>query len=95
MLAIANCKSNAKSKNIESESSKQGLIGCSMKLHRCDERWDIPESLNGAARCAINAVRLSSASLAERTVCNGRTTVQRPLIDASVSNRCAEESQAR
>jgi hypothetical protein len=31
----------------------------------------------------------------ERTVCNGRTTARRPLTDAALSNRPAEESQAR
>jgi hypothetical protein len=50
--------------------------------------------LKNWAACGVqNAVRLSSASLAERTVCNGRTTVRRPLTDAAVSNRRAEESQ--
>jgi hypothetical protein len=44
---------------------------------------------------AYNAVRLSSASLAERTVCNGRTTVRRPLADAAVSSRRAEEGKIK
>lgn len=38
MLAIANCKSNAKSKNIESELNKQGSIACLMKSLRSEER---------------------------------------------------------
>ena len=33
--------------------------------------------------------------VAERTVCNGRTSIWRPLTDATLSNRRAEESQAR
>jgi hypothetical protein len=33
-----------------------------------------------------NAVRLLSTSLIARTVCNGRTTVRRPLIDVAVNN---------
>jgi hypothetical protein len=44
---------------------------------------------------AYNAVRLSSASLAERTVCNERMTARWPLADAAVSNQRAEEPQAR
>jgi len=55
----------------------------------------IPKSVNHAAGGAHNAVRLSSASLAERAVCNARTTVRRPLTDAAVRDRRAEESQAR
>jgi hypothetical protein len=56
---------------------------------------DIPKSVNRAVGGAYDAVRLSSTSLAERTVCNGRMTVRRPWADAAVSNRHAEESQAR
>jgi len=52
----------------------------------------IPNSVNHAAGAACNAVRLSSASLAERTVFNGRTTVQQPLTDSSVSDRRVHES---
>jgi hypothetical protein len=46
------------------------------------------------AHSAHNAVRLSSASLVERTVCNGRATVRQPLIDASVCDRREAELQA-
>jgi hypothetical protein len=56
---------------------------------------DSPKSVNHAVGGAHNAVRLPSASLAERTVCNGCTTVRRSLTDAAVSNRRAEELQAR
>ena len=52
----------------------------------------IPNSVNHAAGGAYNAVQLSSASVAECTVFNGRTTAQRPLTDAAPSNRRAEES---
>jgi hypothetical protein len=54
-----------------------------------------PNSVNHAAGDAYNAVQLSSASVAECTVFDGRTTAQRPLTDAAPSNRRAEESQAR
>jgi len=56
---------------------------------------DIPKSLNQAVSDAHNAVRVSSASLAERAVCNARTTVRRPLTDAVVRDRRAEKPQAR
>jgi hypothetical protein len=63
-----------------------------------DEKSDVkptsPRSVNGAVGGAYNAVRLSSASLIERAVCNGRTTVRRPLTDAPVSNQRAHESHA-
>jgi hypothetical protein len=61
----------------------------------CGSEPDIPKSVNRAVGGAYNVVRLSSASLAERTVCDGRMTVRRPLTDAAVSNRFAEEPQAR
>ena len=54
----------------------------------------LPNSVNHAAGGACNAVRLSSASVAERTVFNGRTTVQQPLTGASASDRRAHESHA-
>jgi hypothetical protein len=41
---------------------------------------EIRKSVNRAAGSAYNAVRLSSASPAERTVCNGRTTDQVGLV---------------
>ena len=44
---------------------------------------------------AQNAVRLLSASLAERNVYNGRATARRPFNDTAVSNRRADESQVR
>jgi hypothetical protein len=47
----------------------------------------IPNSVNHAAGVAPNAVWLSSPAVAERTVFNGRTTVQQPLTNASASNR--------
>jgi hypothetical protein len=56
---------------------------------------DISKLVNHAIGGSHNAVRISSASLIERTVCNGRMTVRRPLVDAAVSNRRVEESQAR
>jgi hypothetical protein len=48
---------------------------------------NLPESVNRSVGGAHNAVRLSSASLAKRTVCNGRTTVQRPFTGAAPRNR--------
>src|ERR1700730_2473928 len=54
---------------------------------KIENETDIPKSLNQAVGGAHNAVRLSSASPAERVVCSGRTTVRRPLTDAAVSNR--------
>jgi hypothetical protein len=39
----------------------------------------IPNSVNDAAGGACNVVRSSFASMAERTVFNGRWTVQQPL----------------
>jgi hypothetical protein len=56
---------------------------------------DIPKSINRAVGGINNAVRLSSASLAERTFCNRRTTARRPLTDAVLNNRRAEELQVR
>jgi len=55
----------------------------------------ILKPINDAVGSAHNAVRLSSASLVERTICNGRLTVRQPLTDALVRGRRAEESQAR
>jgi hypothetical protein len=46
---------------------------------------DMPNSVNRAVGGAYNAVRLSFALLAERSVCNGRTTVRPSLTDAAVS----------
>ena len=43
---------------------------------------------------AQNAVRLSYASMAERTACDGRATVLQPLIDTAVSNRRAQKARA-
>jgi hypothetical protein len=40
-----------------------------------------------------HAVRLSSTSRAERSVCNWRSTARQSLTDAAVSNRRAHESQ--
>src|ERR1700730_8661540 len=60
---------------------------------KIENETDIPKSLNQAVGGAHNAVRLSSASPAERVVCSGRTTVRRPLTDAAVSNPRAEESR--
>jgi hypothetical protein len=60
-----------------------------MKIGR---ETSIPKSVNHAAGCAYNAFRLSSASMAERTVFNGRTTAQQPPTDASVSDRLAHVS---
>jgi hypothetical protein len=52
----------------------------------------IPNSVNDAAGGACNVVRLSFASMAERTVFNGRTAIQQPLTDASASDQRAHES---
>jgi len=54
----------------------------------------IQKSVNRAVSDANNAFRLSSASMAGRTVFNGRTTVQQPLTDPSTSDCRAHESQA-
>jgi hypothetical protein len=54
----------------------------------------ILKPVNDAVNGAHNAVRLSSASLVERTVCNGRLTVRQPVTCASVNDRRAEKSQA-
>jgi hypothetical protein len=62
-----------------------------MKIGR---ETDIQKSANRAVDGAHNAVRLSSPSMAERTVFNGRTTVQQPLTDASASDRRAHELYA-
>jgi hypothetical protein len=50
----------------------------------------IPNSVNHAAGGASNAVWLSSPAVAERTVFNGRTTVQLPLTNASGNRRTHE-----
>jgi hypothetical protein len=55
---------------------------------------DMPNSVNRAVGGAYNAVRLSSTSLAERFVCNGRTAVRPSLTDAAVSSGRAHESHA-
>jgi len=55
---------------------------------------DMPNSVNRAVGGAYDAVRLSSASLVERSVCSGRTAVRPSLTDAAVSNRRAAESHA-
>jgi hypothetical protein len=55
---------------------------------------DMPNSVNRAVDGAYNAVRLSSASLAERSVCNGSTTLRPSLTDAAVNNRRAHEPHA-
>jgi hypothetical protein len=55
---------------------------------------DMPNSVNRAVGGAYNAVRLSSASLAERSVCNRRKTARPSLTDAAVINRRAHESHA-
>jgi hypothetical protein len=60
-----------------------------------ESETDTPNSVNRAVSGAHNAVRLSSASLAERPVCNTRATVRPSLTDAAVSNRRARESHAR
>jgi hypothetical protein len=52
---------------------------------------DMPSSPDRAVGRAYNAIRLSSASPAERFVRNGRTTVRPSLTDAAVSNRRAHE----
>jgi hypothetical protein len=62
-----------------------------MKIRR---ETGIPNSVNHAAGGASNAVRLPSSAVAERTVFNGRKTVQQPLPDASASNRCTHEPHA-
>jgi len=62
-----------------------------MKIGR---ETDIQKSANHAVDGARNAVRLSSAAMAERTVFNGRTTVQQPITDASASDRRAHELYA-
>jgi hypothetical protein len=54
----------------------------------------IPNSVNDAAGGACNVVRLSFASMAERTVFNGRRTVQQPLTATSASDQSAYESRA-
>jgi hypothetical protein len=54
---------------------------------------DIPKSVDRAVGGAHYAVRFSSASSAERAVCNGRATVRRFLSDATASNWRAEKSQ--
>jgi len=56
---------------------------------------DIRKSVKSAVGGAHNAVRLSSRRLRSALFANGRTTVRRPLTDAAVRNRRAEESQAR
>jgi hypothetical protein len=53
---------------------------------------EMPNPVNRAVGGAYNTVRLSSASLAERFVGNGRTTVRPSLTDAAVSNRRAHQS---
>jgi len=55
---------------------------------------DIPRSVNPAVGGVHNAVQFSSASVVERTVFNGRTTVRQPRTDASASDRRAHESHA-
>jgi hypothetical protein len=54
----------------------------------------IQKSINLAVDGTQNAVRLLSASLAERSVCNGRATVRSSLTDAASSNRRAHEPHA-
>jgi hypothetical protein len=55
---------------------------------------DMPNSVNRAVGGAYNAIRLSSALPAERSVCNARTTFRPSLIDAAASNWRAHESHA-
>jgi len=55
---------------------------------------DMPNSVSRAVGGAYNAVRLSSASLAERSVCDRRRTIRPSLTDAAVTNRRAHESHA-
>ena len=49
----------------------------------------IPSSVNHAAGDVRDTVRLSSASMAEPTVFNGRMTAQHPLTNVSVSDQRA------
>jgi Flp pilus assembly protein TadD len=61
---------------------------------------DMPNSVNRAEDGAYNAVLLSSASPAERSVCNGRTTVRPSLgrahtLIAAIHHRLGRTDEAR
>jgi hypothetical protein len=55
---------------------------------------DMRSSVNRSVGGVYNAALLSSASPAERSVFNGRTTVRPSLTEPAVSNRRAYEPQA-